>query len=102
MYLGASPSGVTTNPLYTCGNNGVIMSEKYNGYSNYETWNVVLWIENTEGYYRLFHEKRLASARRLKCKVFQLAGDGGFGDLAHEQLHLVNWQEAFEHIYAEE
>jgi len=77
------------------------MSEKYNGYSNYETWNVVLWIENTEEYYRLFHERKLSSARKLKCKVFQLAGDGGFGDLEQQELQEVNWQEAYDMIYAE-
>lgn len=25
----------------------------YNGYKNYETWNVVLWIKNDEGLYNL-------------------------------------------------
>ena len=25
----------------------------YNGYKNYETWNVVLWINNDEGFYNI-------------------------------------------------
>jgi len=25
----------------------------YNGWTNYETWNVALWINNCEGYYNL-------------------------------------------------
>ena len=25
----------------------------YNGYKNYETWNVVLWISNDEGFYNI-------------------------------------------------
>ena len=31
-------------------------NQTYNGYRNYQTWNVVLWIQNDEGLYNLARE----------------------------------------------
>jgi hypothetical protein len=33
------------------------MAEKYNGWSNYETWCVNLWLTNDEGTYRFWKEE---------------------------------------------
>jgi len=33
-----------------------ILSTEYNGWTNYETWNVALWINNEEGLYELARE----------------------------------------------
>ena len=41
----------------------------YNGWNNYETWNVALWIGNDEGLYQI----------ALKCRTY-----GGFVHVMHE------------------
>jgi hypothetical protein len=33
-----------------------IMTKTYNGWTNYETWNVKLWIDNEEGSYNYWRE----------------------------------------------
>ena len=35
-----------------------LVVEGYNGWKNYETWNVALWIGNSEGYYNIAKKAR--------------------------------------------
>tara|TARA_R100001244_G_scaffold54060_1_gene46799 strand:- start:41 stop:358 length:318 start_codon:yes stop_codon:yes gene_type:complete len=44
-------------------------SKTYNGWSNYETWNVKLWIDNEEGTQRHFQER--AETLRESVSTFQ-------------------------------
>lgn len=45
---------------------------EYNGYSNYETWNVALWIQNDESFYDFAKACRRA-LHPYKCFVSDLA-----------------------------
>ena len=85
----------------------------YNGWTNYETWNVKLWLDNEEGTYAdTQHMARGARdewelADELKSYVEDMAPDLGasmFADLLGAALSEVNWQEiaaAYIEDYAE-
>ena len=93
-------------------------SKTYNGWTNYETWNVNLWLENEEGTYH--HMRELADdawersdrkpswgtrkddavyilSNALELFVVELnpLGDQAsmFSDLLSAALHEVNWRE---------
>ena len=82
----------------------------YNGWSNYETWDVALWINNGSD----THEERCRLARRarhqyalaedLRAWVLAMMPDLGasmFTDLLWAAIGKVNWDELASHWYTE-
>jgi len=83
---------------------------RYNGWANYETWAVALWIDNEEPtyHYRCLLARQAIDvyelSQTLKAWVERLAPDLGaslFSDLLNAALSEVDWYEIAEHWYAE-
>jgi len=84
----------------------------YNGWTNYETWNVNMWIENDEGMYDEACEMaRQATSeyqlsKDLESWFEEIYGDqvpesGPLADLLTHALGMVDWYEIAEHYYAD-
>jgi len=82
----------------------------YNGWSNYETWNVSLWIDNEPSTYEEARDMARQArsegdlARALKDWVQDMAPDLGasmFSDLLSAALGEVDWYEIASHYYEE-
>ena len=83
----------------------------YNGYANYETWNVGLWIDNEEGLQSTVHEMAREAngdvsdlANALKEFVEEMTPDLGstmFADLLNSALSEVDWYELAEGYLSE-
>ena len=102
------------------------MSEdkKYNGWTNYETWNVALWMDNNEGDQSYWAEKAqdiydeseaeksftrdevatLALMHQLEDEIKESEPDLGasmWADLLGAAVSEVNWYEIAEHYISE-
>lgn len=84
----------------------------YNGWSNYETWNVALWIDNEEGSYRHWRDQvcealeaeqdrddavnTVSKALRAEIEDQMPELNGCYSDLLSAALSEVNWYEIAE------
>jgi hypothetical protein len=76
------------------------MSEGYNGWSNWETWNVALWLGNDEYHYHA--TRHFWRAEQFEEYVRDFVADmGGFGDLEPDDIDSVDWEELAQ-SYSEE
>jgi hypothetical protein len=55
-----------TSTYQTC-----LTDQTYQGWTNYETWNVVLWIQNDEGLYNLVNEFEIACYEDLLDVLYE-------------------------------
>ena len=88
------------------------MCKEYNGYSNYQTWNVALWLDNEPGEYSYVRdtavrlEKTSRFADWLKDYVEEInplnENASMFSDLMSHALANVNWYEIAKGIMEDE
>ena len=95
------------------------MSEKYNGWTNYETWNIALWLDQDAGGYwqeqaeelARKHEDKDDAAHRTATDAIKERHDeemeemdmrpGPYQDLLNASLREVNWREIAEGMIEE-
>ena len=90
------------------------MTDKYNGWTNYETWNVKLWMDNDQGSYDYWRETAQSMIGVSNQREYDLAcelehqfnesnplGDDAstFSDLLGAALSSVNWHEISESLF---
>jgi hypothetical protein len=94
-------------------------AEKYNGWTNYETWVVCLWLDNEESSYRYWraeaerhrqdadepNEAVNNFAAQLKDELEEATPTDApnvYSDLLNAALSAVNWHEIAEHLLVED
>ena len=78
------------------------MQDKYNGWTNYETWNAALWMD-MDYYHDAAKESEsigaLAAYIKEDIEENQPETAGMYADLLQSAVDQINWFEIAEHIY---
>ena len=86
--------------------------DQYNGWKNYETWLVNLWIDNDQGFSDTWRERaeEVRDTYDLSCEMQQfytelaeteIPASGMFADLFNSALREVSWYDIAEHYINE-
>lgn len=77
--------------------------EKYNGWTNYETWNIALWCDNDEPTYRtiLRMAERSTSVQAFAKAISEMFRVNNISDISRRDLHEVNYIEVARSILDE-
>ena len=68
----------------------------YNGWTNYETWSLNLWVINEEAYYRLWVRKRPFTVTEARKFALELFPEGTPDMDGAADLFKVDWDEIVE------
>jgi len=74
------------------------MADGYNGWTNYETWNINLWIDNEEPLYRdkmRFIRSTALTAKRVEAYCREVYPEGT-PDMDPGDMDKVDWEELTE------
>ena len=77
-----------------------LMDTTYNGWTNYETWNVALWLGNDEGLYHMAHMYREHGYKSLSHMLIEICPstpDGVKWD--DENINICELNEMLEEDY---
>ncbi len=68
------------------------MSDTHNGFTNWETWNANLFVQNEEMYYQATRGKSAEQVEQFIKDRFN--SSGGFGDMStEEEIEKINFSE---------